>query len=438
MMIFRNKKWVVFNFLPYEHKSLEDYLEKMALKGWILENIKGYYLKFRKDTPKELRYSVDVLDSISFVDGKDTDRSLEYREYCEKVGWKFVCEKDKIQVYCSELNKERIDIHTDEVEKFNTVRKASLKYVLLNLITIICLLLGQYISTVGSDSGHFLANSLGLGCFIFAIIFSLHEIMGLITFLIFNLKGKIAINNGQKVSYNFKKISLIKRSMYFFMITILLIAWLSFAMEYDISILKIISILVFLVLASNYIIDFIKNKNIKNKKIIIQGAYLVLTLAIFFTITNMIFRDVFIKDYNYSDKMLNKVDNLKIEDFNDVSKEDSLYFRAEKTPVAAYLYYGDEGEKNYLSYEIFESKYKWVVEYNFNKRIKFVNKIGVEYIEKKTSLPKGINVYMNEHGHRYTIISQNKMVEISSMDNVSEEELINVVYEKLFSSNLSN
>lgn len=436
MMIFRNKKWVVFNFLPYEHKSLEDYLEKMALRGWILENIKGYYLKFRKDTPKKLRYSVDVLDSISFMDGKDTDKALEYREYCKEAGWEFVCERNKIQVYCSELDEERIDIHTDEVEKFNTVRKASLKYVLLNLITIICLLLGQYIATIGSYSAHFLANPLGLGTFIFVIIFSLHEIMGLITFLIFNIKGKISINNGKKVSYNLKKISLVRRIIYCLMSIVLFIAWLSFAIESDVSILKIVIILVFLVLASNYIINFIKNKNIKNKKIIIQGAYLVLTLAIFFTITNMIFRDVFIKDYNYSDKMLNKVDNLKIEDFNDVSKEDSLYFRAEKTPVAAYLYYGDEGEKNYLSYEIFESKYKWVVEYNFNKRIKFVNKIGVEYIEKKTSLPKGINVYMNEHGHRYTIISQNKMVEISSMDNVSEEELINVVYEKLFISNL--
>lgn len=432
MMIFRNKKWVVFNFLPYEHKSLEDYLEKMALRGWILENIKGYYLKFRKDTPKKLRYSVDVLDSISFMDGKDTDKALEYREYCKEAGWKFVCERNKIQVYCSELDEERIDIHTDEVEKFNTVRKASLKYVLLNLITIICLLLGQYIATIGSYSAHFLANSLGVGCFIFAIIFSLHEIMGLITFLIFNLKGKIAINNGQKVSYNFKKISLIKRSMYFFMITILLIAWLSFAMEYDISILKIISILVFLVLVSNYIIDFIKSKNFKNKKIIIQGAYLVLIIAIFFAITNMIFTDAFNKDYNYKDKMLNKVSNLKLEDFNDVSKDDSLYFRAEKTPIASYLFYLNEGGKNYLSYEIFESKYKWPVKYNFNKRMKFLSEIEVEYIEKKTSLPKDIKVYINNQGHQYIIISPNKMVEISSMDNVSEEELINVVYEKVF------
>lgn len=432
MMIFRNKKWVVFNFLPYEHKSLEDYLEKMALRGWILENIKGYYLKFRKDTPKKLRYSVDVLDSISFMDGKDTDKALEYREYCKEAGWKFVCERNKIQVYCSELDEERIDIHTDEVEKFNTVRKASLKYVLLNLITIICLLLGQYIATIGSYSAHFLANSLGVGCFIFAIIFSLHEIMGLITFLIFNLKGKIAINNGQKVSYNFKKISLIKRSMYFFMITILLIAWLSFAMEYDISILKIISILVFLVLVSNYIIDFIKSKNFKNKKIIIQGAYLVLIIAIFFAITNMIFTDAFNKDYNYKDKMLNKVSNLKLEDFNDVSKDDSLYFRAEKTPIASYLFYLNEGEKNYLSYEIFESKYKWPVKYNLNKRMKFLSEIEVEYIEKKTSLPKDIKVYINNQGYQYIIISPNKMVEISSMDNVSEEELINVVYEKVF------
>ena len=39
---------------------------------------------------------------------------------------------------------------------------------------------------------------------------------------------------------------------------------------------------------------------------------------------------------------------------------------------------------------------------------------------------------MNEHGHHYIIISPNKMIEISTIDGLSEDELINIVYEKMF------
>lgn len=47
-MIFKNKKWIIFDFLPYEHKSLEEYLEKKALKGWMLESMNKNIMKFKK------------------------------------------------------------------------------------------------------------------------------------------------------------------------------------------------------------------------------------------------------------------------------------------------------------------------------------------------------------------------------------------------------
>ena len=72
------------------------------------------------------------------------------------------------------------------------------------------------------------------------------------------------------------------------------------------------------------------------------------------------------------------------------------------------------------------------MKYNFNKKMKFVNKNNIRYIEKETNLPQSIQVYMNELGHEYIIISENKMVEISNVEEISEEELINTVYEKVF------
>ncbi|WP_195263468.1 DUF2812 domain-containing protein [Clostridium sp. 1001275B_160808_H3] len=433
-MVLGNKKWVIFNFLPYEYKSLEEYLEKMALKGWILEGMNGFILKFRRSKPKSLKYSVDIMDSVSFFDGKDSDSLIEYREYCKEAGWEFVCGREKIQVYCSEIYQERIDIHTDEVEKFNTIRKASLKYVCLNFFTMLILLYSQYISTIGSPDGHFLASSLKLGSLLFVSFFSIHEIIGVITFLIFNIRGKLLISKGKKISYNFKVIALIKRTIYKVLFIVTFTAFIFYGLKSDLSVIKICIACILLVALLNYIIRFVKDKNYKNKKTIISSVYLLLTLAIFFIMTNTIATNVFIRDYKVDDKMLEKVATLKLEDFNDIGKDDSLFYILDKSPVALHLFYSCEGENDYLSYDIFESKYQWAVRYNLNKTIEFDNKAGIEYIEKKTNLPNDIKVYMNERGNRYIIISPKKMVEISTIEGISEDEVINRAYEKLFSS----
>lgn len=205
-MIFRDSKWVIFGFLPYEYKSLEGYLENMASKGWVLQYMKGYIMKFRKANPKKVKYAVDIMDSISFLDGKNSEKALEYREYCKEAGWNFVCESDKIQIYSSEENVERIEIHTDEREKFNIIKKASFKYILLKMITAIMLLYTQYMITIGSSDGDFLASNLILGSLLFANLFAINEVIGLITYMIFAIRGKIAIDKGKKITYNLKKL----------------------------------------------------------------------------------------------------------------------------------------------------------------------------------------------------------------------------------------
>ncbi len=92
----------------------------------------------------------------------------------------------------------------------------------------------------------------------------------------------------------------------------------------------------------------------------------------------------------------------------------------------------NDGKEISLNYHIFESKYKWPIKYNFEKLIEFNEKHNIRYIEKETNLPKDTKVYMNEYGHGYLIISPNKMIEISTIEGISEEELIKTFYEKVF------
>lgn len=430
-MIFRDSKWVIFGFLPYEYKSLEEYLENMVSKGWVLQYMKGYIMKFRKANPKKVKYAVDIMDSISFLDGKNSEKALEYREYCKEAGWNFVCESDKIQIYSSEENVERIEIHTDEREKFNIIKKASFKYILLKMITAIMLLYTQYMITIGSSDGDFLASNLILGSLLFANLFAINEVIGLITYMIFAIRGKIAIDKGKKITYNFKKIAKIKRLIHRISLSLIIIITIIISIKSDINLLKILILFLLFAILIEYIVNFIRNKNYKNRKIIIPIIYLILPLILAILMIPILFSNINTNSNN-STEISKEAFYLTLEDFNDTSKDDFIYYRMEKSPIASYLYYGGAGKKNYLNYDIFESDYKWAVKYNFNKKINSVREIGIDYIEKETNLPKDIKVYINERGDEYIFISDYKMVEISTLEEIGEDELISIVYEKLF------
>jgi hypothetical protein len=114
----KNKKTIFFNFLPYECEAVEEYLEAMAEKGWLLQSASGPFLKFKKVEPQKIKYTVDVFHKISEFDHKESDIALEYREYCQKAGWKYVCQKGKILIFYSEDFENTVPIHTDEEENY--------------------------------------------------------------------------------------------------------------------------------------------------------------------------------------------------------------------------------------------------------------------------------------------------------------------------------
>ena len=88
-------KRTYFVFLPYECVAAEEYLELMAEAGWLLQAVKGPFLKFERLYPQKIKYSVDILHKVSMFDRKDSDVALEYRDYCQTAGWTYLCQKGK-------------------------------------------------------------------------------------------------------------------------------------------------------------------------------------------------------------------------------------------------------------------------------------------------------------------------------------------------------
>lgn len=429
-----NIKFVLFNFLPYEYKALEQYLEDMSLNGWKLYGMAGMILKFKRIEPKRINYSVDIMDKVSFFDGRNSEKTLEYREYCKKAGWEFVCEREKIQVYCSENEIDSIPIHTDENEKFDCIFKASLKYVLLNLITCIMILYIQYSVTIGGHDARFLASDLNLCALAIAIIFSIHWSIGLINFIIWIVKSKKSLKIGEAVSYNYFKGIKIKRIIYKLMLFPVILMLLSMVTTGEKLGFKILILNLFMMGLIGIVMKFVSKTKYKDKdkRMINIISYVVIIMISITMMNGLIFSEVLLgnkKNDIKSDEYI-----LELKDFNEEAiDEDSLYTNNDNGILASRVYYSNEGENVNLSYELFESKYEWAVKYAFNTKISFLEEINVKYNEKETDFPNNIKVYINENIGEYFIVSPNKFIEIIDYnDSLDESELLNKVYEKVF------
>ena len=101
----------------------KEYLEKMASNGWMLVDYTGYRMKFEECTPCKLNFAVEVFDKASMYSTFCNENNLEYIEYCEKAGWKYICTMGNLQFFYSEdLN--LTPIETDDELKLKCLWKA--------------------------------------------------------------------------------------------------------------------------------------------------------------------------------------------------------------------------------------------------------------------------------------------------------------------------
>lgn len=113
MKIWGNKKVVFLCFDKTDCETLEEYLNEMAKKGWLLTKIKNYHLTFVKTDKINLKYNVDPLgnnfDGDSYVD------KITYIKYCKDHNWEYVCGNNLFQISTSEeSNKEKIKSKSEE------------------------------------------------------------------------------------------------------------------------------------------------------------------------------------------------------------------------------------------------------------------------------------------------------------------------------------
>ena len=101
---------IPFSF--YDHTGMERHLEKMARKGWMVEELTNLGWKYRAIEPQKLHFSVSFDIRASDFAPEPTEEQATFQEFCARSGWKLAASSGWMQVFYNEAE-DPLPIQTD-------------------------------------------------------------------------------------------------------------------------------------------------------------------------------------------------------------------------------------------------------------------------------------------------------------------------------------
>ncbi|NBI30519.1 DUF2812 domain-containing protein [Chengkuizengella marina] len=144
----KNTKKVFWGFLLFDYKAVNEYLEKMAEKGWMLQKVGRYTAQFKAIEPQSIKFYVDVFPG-SVLSADNNQELINYRDLCEESGWIFVDDYYQLQIFFAPSDTSTpIPIQTDKVIE----QKIAESKIVKNELLPFTLLLLFYLLIFASDS----------------------------------------------------------------------------------------------------------------------------------------------------------------------------------------------------------------------------------------------------------------------------------------------
>lgn len=126
----KETKRCICNFSFYDQQAIEEKLEDMAQRGWMLEKTGSFTWTYRRMEPKALRFCVTYFPAASEFDPGPTEGELTKLDYCAQAGWELVASWGVMQIFSSE-NPDAVPIETEPVTQVENLRRSMRKNVLL-------------------------------------------------------------------------------------------------------------------------------------------------------------------------------------------------------------------------------------------------------------------------------------------------------------------
>lgn len=433
-MSWKDTKITFFNYFPYDCAAVEEYLERMAAKGWLLQSINRNFFKFKGIEPKKIKYTVDTLSKVSVFDVKDSDVAVEYREYCERAGWNYVCENGKTEVFCTEDDKKVRPIHTDAGEKFKEVFKSSLLYVICQLVVAFMCIFIIKNTIFSGNTEHLLASNLLIILGMLMMFFLILVVIQITSFLIWAIKARHQTVKNKFMPYNTYRQLRVRNILTNGCILVYMFIFLRYLIltttnKWQFALL--IFIIIFSVVVMIYVNSVIEKKALigKTNEAIIILSTIAFVVFIVFLIANIIRPSV---TTGNEESIQRENASLLLSDFG-YKQDKSANINFDKSILATRTMCSDENSNHTLSYTVFQSKYSWVMDIQKKERLRRFNNLGIHKIQHSVNIPSNIEVFAYDDKKSFILVSKDKIVDINrSFYYTSDQEFLDKVYKKLF------
>lgn len=412
-----------FTFETYECLAVEEYLEMMAKQGWLLDTINRPFFRFKKIEPQNLRFYVDIPNVRE-------DRLGDYIEYCKAAGWRYLDKLDSNFIFYAEDNDKTIDIHTDQNEKFRVVSKMSLSNIVLKIILILMCAYWVYMSLFISSPDDVLASNSSIIIFLAISVGGISSTIKVINFFLWRVKAKRNLSKNEFMPYNnykqLKRKNIFSNLGAFGMITLTILALINENIH-NAKALSIffISLVVFGIFMGGIIYLFNSKKYYKYSNGILILGY---SVAFVYIMGAIISLSLFPTIENFTGVEQVK---MNIEDFGYKQEKDPFNVH-DKSIIAEKLDYSCYGDENSFSYTSFKSKSFAVIKFQEVTLLRKLKGYGSDLELKKTKLPEDIRVYSDDEKKSYVVVSEDRVIDTrKEMDNISEDEFLEKIYEKL-------
>lgn len=115
-------------FSFYDRTGIQQFLEKKAREGWMLEKMGGFSWLFRAIEPKHIHFAVTYFPKASMFDPQPSEQQQMFQEFCAHSGWNLVASSAQLQIFCNE-QEDPVPIETDpRIELDNIHRTAKKTY----------------------------------------------------------------------------------------------------------------------------------------------------------------------------------------------------------------------------------------------------------------------------------------------------------------------
>lgn len=432
-------------FDGFECKGAEEYLQEMAQKGWLLDEIKAGSCYFVPMEPGKLRYAVKVFDGASAYDLEPSETSLTYAEYCEKAGWHFVGSIGKLHFFY-EKQSGAVDIETDPKMELKAVVKYVLtrngcSWLLLPIMLWMNLTTVQFTRLVTNYSSIIFMGMMIVGVLTLMVKFG--------SFLLWFIPNKRRVDKGERVLYRGR--TSVRLNNWIIMILLinfglgLMLISLSGGILMTIAISALIIALIGFCIGLSAILRSLKLSGTLNLVISIAAGIGLSTLLISCIIGGVILLSLFDSVGKNPDKIPVTAKDLGISENGALDNETYDNHTVFASDVNYYSDYESFDQKSQdsagISYEIFTSPYNWVMEkYSDEKLYHDYLDFPEEWEAVDAGAWNAKRVYCRhdttEEGSsvadvRYLVFYQNAVLDFTADKNDLDEKDITIICNKL-------